>query len=106
MNFQHRAQRAFVRIQETVRWLNALWKKKMEERRQHRELGNSGLYEGPRKPAMKTDKLTRLEVPTWSTGLFATAENVGMLACSLTGIGICIIHGHTQDGLSQSISFS
>lgn len=75
-----------------------VYKRIQEERRAGYHLNDSGKYEGSRRPGVKLDRLTRLEVPTWSTSLFIPMENTGMLICALTGVGMCWLHGHTQDG--------
>lgn len=81
----------------------------------------SGKYRGKTKPGTKVDRfesrpmpdkrpdgltrstlgrLTRLDVPTWSTSLYNPMANTSMLMCAATGFGLCMIHGHTQDGTS------
>ena len=53
-------------------------------------------------PGTKIDRLTNIDVPAWSTSLFSCLDNLSMVLCGLTGIGICIMHGHNQDAMTSS----
>jgi len=56
-------------------------------------------YKGHRKPKTEYSVESGKEVPTWSTSLLHCLDNPRMCLCALTGIGVCVIHGHVHDAL-------
>lgn len=40
-------------------------------------------------------------MPAWSSSIFAVWSNSQMAMCALTGVGVCVMHGHNQDAMNR-----